>query len=157
LLDQPANWIFHSPGYRLIHAGGSKRGANGIMKAAIPAMGTNLDAWIDHRFGRCKYFIIVDSETLESKAVKNPNVNNTGGAGTQSAQIMADNGVQVVLASNIGPNAYQTLSFTGVKVMTGATGTVREAIQQFNTGHLKVAEGATVPGLFGMEKDSEGN
>jgi len=128
----------------------AKRGVNGIMRVAVPAMRADLDAWIDHRFGRCKYFVIVDSKTLEYEVVKNPNVNSTGGSGTQSAQIMADRGVQVVLTSNIGPNALQTLSFTGVKVMIDASGTVREVVQQFNSGQLKVAKGATVPGLFGM-------
>jgi predicted Fe-Mo cluster-binding NifX family protein len=125
------------------------------MKAAVPSMGADLDSLVAHRFGRCRYFVVVDSETLESEAVKNPNVNANGGSGTQSAQMMADKGVQVVLTSNIGPNAFQTLSFTGVKVMTGAGGTVREAVQQFNSGHLKVAKGATVPGLFGVARESQ--
>jgi predicted Fe-Mo cluster-binding NifX family protein len=44
-----------------------------IMKICVTSQGDNLDAQVDPRFGRCKYFIIVNTDTLEFEAVKNPN------------------------------------------------------------------------------------
>ena len=120
------------------------------MKIAVSAMGTDLDAQVDPRFGRCQYFIIVDSDTLEFEAIENPNMGAMGGAGIQSGQLMADRGVQVVLTGNVGPNAFQTLSAAGLQIITGVTGTVKEAIQRFNSGQLQPVGGATVPTHFGV-------
>ena len=40
-----------------------------------------------------------------------------GGAGIQSAQLMADRGVKTVLTGNCGPNAHQTLSAADIEVL----------------------------------------
>ncbi len=120
------------------------------MKIAISAMGTDLDAQVDPRFGRCQYFIIMDPDTLEFEAVENPNVSATGGAGIQSAQMIAEKGVQVILTGNVGPNAFQTLSSAGIQVITGITGTVKEVIQRFKSGQFQPVGEPTVPGHFGM-------
>ena len=120
------------------------------MKIAVSSMGPELNAQVDPRFGRCQYFIIVDSDTLEFEAIENPNINAMGGAGIQSGQMMADRGVQVILTGNVGPNAFQTLSAAGLQIITGVTGTVREAIQRFNSGQLQPVSGATVPEYFSV-------
>ena len=120
------------------------------MKIAISAMGTDLDANVDPRFGRCQYFVIVDSDTLQFEAVENPNISAMGGAGIQSGQMMADKGVQTILTGNVGPNAFQTLSAAGVQIITGVTGTVKQAIQGFKSGQYQPVSGATVPTHFGV-------
>lgn len=120
------------------------------MKIAISASGTDLDCQVDPRFGRSQYFIIVDTDTLEFEVIENPNVSAIGGAGIQSAQMMAEKGVQFVLTGNIGPNAFQTLASAGIQVITGISGTVREAIQLFKSGQFQAIGGPTVPGHFGM-------
>ena len=120
------------------------------MKIAVSAMGTDLDAQVDPRFGRCQYFIIVDSDTLEFEAVENPNINAMGGAGIQSGQLMAEKRVQVILTGDVGPNAFQTLSAAKLQMITGVTGTVKTAIQRFNNGQLRPVGGATVPDHFGV-------
>ncbi|MCK5535127.1 NifB/NifX family molybdenum-iron cluster-binding protein, partial [bacterium] len=60
------------------------------MKICITAQGDNLDSMVDSRFGRCRYFIVVDSDTLEFEAIQNPNTETTGGAGILSAQLIAE-------------------------------------------------------------------
>jgi len=120
------------------------------MKIVVSAMGTDMDAQVDPRFGRCQYFIIVDSDTLEFEAIENPNISAMGGAGIQSGQLMAEKGVQVILTGNVGPNAFQTLSAAGLQIITGVTGTVKVAIQRFNSGQLTPVNGATVPDHFGV-------
>jgi predicted Fe-Mo cluster-binding NifX family protein len=120
------------------------------MKIAISSMGTDLNAQVDPRFGRCQYFIIVDPDTMEFEAVENPNINAMGGAGIQSGQMMAEKGVQAILTGNVGPNAFQTLSAAGVQVITGVTGKVKDVIQQFKSGQLQSVSEATVPNHFGI-------
>ena len=121
------------------------KGAKLTMKIAVSAMGTDLGVQVDPRFGRCQYFIIVDSDTLEFEAVENPNIGAIGGAGIQSGQSMAERGAQVVLTGNVGPNAFQALSVAGLQIITGVTGTVKAAIQRFNDGQLRPVRRAAVP------------
>lgn len=104
------------------------------MKICITSQGNNLDAQVDPRFGRCQYFIIVDPETMEFEAVKNPSINATGGAGTNSAQLIASKGAEIVLTGDVGPNASRTLESAGIKIVTGITGSVKDAIEKYKKG-----------------------
>jgi predicted Fe-Mo cluster-binding NifX family protein len=125
------------------------------MKVAVSATGKDLDAPVDIRFGRCQYFIIVDSDnTLEFEAIENPNIGLMSRAGIKSGQMMADRGVQVILTGNIGPNAFQTLSAAGIQVIAEVNGTVREAIRQFNSGQLQPVTRATAPEYSSVITDS---
>ena len=91
------------------------------MKVGITSNGENLDSDIDQRFGRCKYFIIVDTETMDFEALSNENMMASGGAGIQAAQTIANKGVEAVITGNIGPNAFQTLAAAGIKIYTDAS------------------------------------
>jgi predicted Fe-Mo cluster-binding NifX family protein len=72
------------------------------------------------------------------------------GAGLQTAQLVANKGVEIVITGNIGPNAYQALSAAGIKVITGATGTVREVVERYRLGQLQEnASVSNVPAHFG--------
>ena len=120
------------------------------MKICVTAQGDNLDATVDPRFGRCQYFIIADTETLEFEAIKNPNIEAMGGAGIQSGQLVASKQVKAVLTGNVGPNAFQTLQAAGLDVITGVTGSVKEAIEKYKKGELKSTQGPSVGSKFGM-------
>lgn len=119
------------------------------MKIAVCSAGSTLDSPVDPRFGRCAYFVTVDTETLEANAVENPGTTAAQGAGIQAAQIVASQGASAVIAGNFGPNAYQALSAAGIRVFTGANGTVRDAVNQFNSGRLQELTAASVPAHFG--------
>jgi predicted Fe-Mo cluster-binding NifX family protein len=112
-----------------------------MMKIAISSTGRDLDAQVDARFGRCLCFIVVDPATEGFEVLENTAAGNTGGAGVQAAQIVANAGVKVVLTGNLGPNAAQVLEAAGVQVHTGASGTVREVLQQHQGGGLQAAAG----------------
>ena len=111
------------------------------MRICVTSTGDNLDSSLDPRFGRCGYFIIVDPTSLEFKAIANPNLSATGGAGIQSAQLVAKEGAEAVVSGNVGPNAFQTLSSLGLKIYTGASKTIREVIAEFNQGTLTESAG----------------
>ncbi len=120
------------------------------MKVCVTSEGKTLESKVDPRFGRCGYFIIADSDTLEFEAIENPNLGAMGGAGVQSGQLMSAKGVKTVITGNVGPNAYQTLNAAGVEIFTGASGTVREAIQKYKNGELKSVSGPSVGSKFGI-------
>jgi len=121
------------------------------MKIAVSAIENSLDSQIDQRFGRCQYFLIIDSETMELEAVSNKGATASGGAGIQAAQTIANKGVGVLITGDIGPNAFQTLSAAGIKVITGASGTVREALEQYKSGSLRQASSATAESHAGIK------
>lgn len=120
------------------------------MKICVSAVAESLDAQVDPRFGRCPYFVIVDSETMKFEAIPNTASRSMSGAGIQSAQTVASKGVNVLITGNVGPNAFQALSAAGIKVVTGAFGTVREAIEKYKRGELRETGAPTVGGHFGM-------
>jgi len=117
------------------------------MKIAITAQGQDLDSLVDPRFGRAKWFIVVDTDTGEFEAVNNTqNVNAAQGAGIQAGQIVAQHGVEALLTGHCGPNAFHTLQAAGVKAYVGVDGKVGEAVEKFKTEELKSAEAADVQG-----------
>lgn len=122
------------------------------MKICISATGGNLEAQVEPRFGRCPYFMIVDSETMQSEAVSNVSSGATGGAGIQAAQIVANKGVKVVITGNVGPNAFAALSASGIHIVTGASGTVKEVVEKFKRGELGKTDGPTVGEHSGMNR-----
>ena len=120
------------------------------MKVCITSEGNNLDSRVDARFGRCQYFIIVDTDTSAFEAIQNPNIESMGGAGVQSGQLVAEKKVKAVLTGNVGPNAFQTLQASGVDVITGISGTVNDALKKYKKGELKLTQGPSVNSKFGM-------
>jgi predicted Fe-Mo cluster-binding NifX family protein len=120
------------------------------MKIAVSSSDNKLDGQVDPRFGRCQYFIIVDPDTMEFEAVSNESAMASGGAGIQAAQNIANLGANIVITGNVGPNAFQTLNAAGIKIVTGASGTVQEAIEKYKNGELQETEAANVKSHFGM-------
>lgn len=120
------------------------------MKIALSSSGPDLDAEVDPRFGRCQYFVVVDPETLKFEAISNSSISASGGAGIASAQTVAGKGVDALLTGNCGPNAYQTLSAAGIQVITGVTGTVRSAIDQYKKGQWRADTQPSVAAHHGM-------
>lgn len=120
------------------------------MKICVTAIANNLDAQVDPRFGRCPYFVIVESETMKFEAIPNLSQNAPSGAGIQAAQTVTSKDAKVLITGNVGPNAFQALSSAGIKIVTGAFGTVREVIERYKRGELKETSTPTVRGHFGM-------
>ena len=122
------------------------------MKICVTSQGDNLDSQVDVRFGRCQYFIIVNTDTLEFESIKNPNIDAMGGAGIQSGQLVAATGAKAILTGNVGPNAFQTLQTAGIDVITGASGSIKDVIEKYKKGEFKPTQGPSVNSKFGMPR-----
>jgi predicted Fe-Mo cluster-binding NifX family protein len=118
------------------------------MKVAVSCDGRTLDAPVDQRFGRAAWFLIVDTSSMTFDVLENADA--SGGAGINAAKLVVDAGAQAVLTGNCGPNAERTLTAGSVKLFTGATGTVAEALEQFKKGKLTEASGPNVQSHSGM-------
>lgn len=115
------------------------------MKIAVTAQGTDLESQVDPRFGRAKYFAVIDTDSDDLEVVDNAqNLNAAQGAGIQAARNVAELGVEAVLTGHCGPNAFRTLTAAEIKVFTGALGTVKETIEKFKSGELAEATDADV-------------
>ena len=120
------------------------------MKIAVSATSTSLDALVDPRFGRCAYFVIVDTDTMQYEVVPNLSLNASSGAEIQAAQTVATKDIKVLITGHVGPNAFQALSAAGIKIVIDAFGTVKEVIEKYKSGELKETDVPTVRGHFGM-------
>jgi predicted Fe-Mo cluster-binding NifX family protein len=98
------------------------------MKICVTADGDNLDARVDARFGRCKYFLFIDTDTMEYEAVENPYREAPQGAGVQSAQLVVNKGAKKIITGNVGPGAQGILSSAGVEVIF-KSGIVKDVIK----------------------------
>lgn len=117
------------------------------MKVVITSQGTTLESPVDPRFGRARYFLLVDTETQQVTVHDNvQNLNAPQGAGIQAAQTVARLGAQAVLTGNVGPKAFTTLQAAGIEIFPGASGTGQEALVQYQAGHLAAATKANVEG-----------
>lgn len=107
------------------------------MKVAVTALGDTLASEVDPRFGRARWFLIIDTESGEHEAIDNlSSVEAASGAGVQSAQRVVDSGAEYLVTGRCGPNAARALKSGGIKVIEGVGGTVADAIKAVKRGEL---------------------
>lgn len=117
------------------------------MKLAITSQDVGMESAVDPRFGRAKYFVVVDLDTNEAETVSNAvNLNAAQGAGIQAAKTVIDLGVKVLITGHVGPKAFAALQAGGVAVYPVAGGTVIEALEDLGAGSLQAMAAADVEG-----------
>jgi predicted Fe-Mo cluster-binding NifX family protein len=111
------------------------------MKIAISSTGDNVGAKTHNLFGRCDFFLIVDPEIQEMKALKNEYAEAPTGAGTACAQMLFDEGVTAVISGHVGPKAFEVLTAGGVNIFLASPDfTVKETIERYQAGGLRKME-----------------
>lgn len=123
------------------------------MKIAITARGDALSSQMDERFGRCAYFIVLDTDNPDGfKAIKNDAAEAGGGAGIRAAQMVIDAGVQAVVSGNFGPKAFDALSAADVGLYAVSASTVSEALDIFRDNKARHLESATAAAHAGLKR-----
>jgi predicted Fe-Mo cluster-binding NifX family protein len=112
------------------------------MKIAVALTERTVGSDVDPRFGRCSCFLIYDTEAETRILLDNPGIHATGGAGTQVTQWLADQSVEVVIASEFGPKAQRALISGGLNAYLVGGGTGEQAIEAYLEGRLKPASGS---------------
>ena len=112
------------------------------MRIAISADDSNgLDSVVSPHFGRCPYYVMVDldgREVSQVSAVENPCYGQH-----QPGEVpgfIQSQGADVMLAGGMGRRAIGFFQQYGIQAVTGASGTVRQALEQYLGGTLQGAE-----------------
>ncbi|NJE53688.1 NifB/NifX family molybdenum-iron cluster-binding protein [Thermococcus sp. 21S9] len=119
------------------------------MKIAIPTNGGGLNDTVAPVFARAPAFLIVDIDengnVVNEKVIQNPAMNATGGAGPLAVQTLINEGVEAIVAPQVGPNALGAIQAAGIRLYQVAPGTpVEEAIRAVTSGSAPSAS-TTVP------------
>lgn len=101
------------------------------MKIAVSAHSTNLKAQVWHHLGTLPYLIIVDLETMIFEAIPMPNASTRGHTGMHAVAVAIGKSVDAFLTGYCSPTATNYLAAHGIVVITGVTGTVAQAVEQY--------------------------
>jgi len=128
----------------------SKESASINERIAMTSTGKTLEDPIDPRFGRCPFFLIIESDG-SVRAVSNCARAARGGAGIQAAQQIVNENVKVVITGEIGPNAFEVLSAAGIDIMLAPPGIGTKILEEYRLNRLTGAKTETHSGHHGMQ------
>lgn len=104
------------------------------MKIATPITRNNQ---IDDHFGHCEFYRIFNVN--ENKEIQElATIKSEQGCGCKSniAEVLAGNGVTIMLAGGIGAGAINVLSHSGIEVIRGCSGNAIEVVNQYVAGTI---------------------
>jgi len=105
-----------------------------MLTIAVPSR----NGMVDEHFGHCEAFTIFTVD--ESRAIAGEErFTPPPACGCKSNLIptLVDMGVSVLVAGNMGEGAVMRLGQSGIKVIRGASGSVRDAVQAWLDGRLR--------------------
>lgn len=102
-------------------------------KIAVPTR----DGVVDDHFGHCAYYTIYT--TLGTKVTATDRFPSPEGCGCKSgiAPILAEQGVKIMLAGNMGEGAKRVLEQNNIRVIRGCQGAVDQLILDFLAGRVE--------------------
>jgi predicted Fe-Mo cluster-binding NifX family protein len=111
------------------------------MRIAISADDNRgLDSVVSPHFGRCPYYVFVDIEgrqVQQTTATENPYYGHHQPG--QVPRFIEQQGAKVMLAGGMGRRAIALFQQSGIEPVTGASGSVRHALEQYLGGALQGA------------------
>jgi predicted Fe-Mo cluster-binding NifX family protein len=96
-----------------------------------------LESDVSHHFGRCPYYVIVESEDGRIgpvRVVANPHFQEHSPG--LIPQFIKSQDVAVMIAGGMGWRAKEIFDQNGIEVATGAQGTVRRTLEDYLAGRL---------------------
>ncbi|MGL5381509.1 NifB/NifX family molybdenum-iron cluster-binding protein [Clostridium sp.] len=105
------------------------------MKIALPCRNNQ----IDNHFGHCEYFTVVTIDMDSKKITNSEKVESPEGCGCKSniAEVLAQKGVTIMLAGNMGLGAVNVLERSGIEVIRGCSGDLNTVTSKWLDGSLK--------------------
>ena len=102
------------------------------MKTAITYAGNTPGSAFDLHFGRTAWFCIYDTETQTMEFIENENKHINGGAGTKTAEKVAELGIDQVISGDFGPKAKMLLEKLNIRMIIPQNrySTVQEVLDQ---------------------------
>ena len=112
-------------------------------RIVVPSTGRNLKSDIPQLFDKAPYFIFFGLGSYE--VVRNPFYRDNNATGAAIAQFVVAEGGAIVICDNMSVTALKSFKDLQVKVYSGFTGSVQQAIDIYSDGRLK--DSGTISGL----------
>lgn len=104
-----------------------------IMKVCITAQGPALDSVFEHHFARAPYFILYDTRTGKSEAIRNGFVISDVRIGQNVVRLLKEYGLEAVITGEIGNYARDLLKGADISIsIFNGNGTVKNALDSFH-------------------------
>ncbi len=116
------------------------------MKVCVTATSASFDGPVDPHFGRCLYFVIVDTDYMGFEILKNKSTSALDGAGIQAAQMILNREIDIVITRFVGSKVFSMLSSKSIDIFLFTTGSVADAIQAYKDNNLEKLESPNSPG-----------
>lgn len=104
------------------------------MKVAIASTGNTLESNIDSSFGRCAWFIIIDTESGAMEFIPNPNKDLEEHAGKAAVELVLSRNVSMIISGEFGMKIKPLLDSMHIQmvVIKDPTKTINEIIEMLN-------------------------
>ncbi len=107
------------------------------MKIAVTSQNKHLTSLIDSRFGRSAFILFVDTDTMSFESIDNSkNKNSFKNAGINTANAVLEYGAKILITGFCGPNAFNILKTSGIKVADRVNGRVIDVVENYKSGQL---------------------
>jgi predicted Fe-Mo cluster-binding NifX family protein len=103
------------------------------MKIALPSSQNQ----IDEHFGHCENFTVFTIDDQKKITAEEKIASPTGcSCKSNIAQTLAEQGVKLMLAGNVGQGAVNVLNNQGIDVLRGCSGDVKDVVESWLAGKL---------------------
>lgn len=110
------------------------------MKILVTSSEPNLNGKTEKRFGHAKYFILIDTNSMEFQAIPNA----IDGQNQVTIADILNMHLDAIVTGNIGPGSFETLNQAHIPVYVVRNKTVKEVVELLNSGELKPIEEPTM-------------
>jgi predicted Fe-Mo cluster-binding NifX family protein len=107
------------------------------MIIAVSSEQHDSELFVSSRFGSCKRFVLFSTNDETREVIENPYADSLGDAGIQSAQMLIERNVDVLITDHIGRNAFRVLSAANIGIYRCTVKRVKESIDLFLDGGLE--------------------
>lgn len=104
------------------------------IKIAVPVTSFNT---IDEHFGHCEKYAIYSLDKNEIASKKYMDAPQGCGCKSNISEILANEGVGIMLAGGIGDAAINVLNNSGIEVIRGCSGNADQAVKDYLSGKIQ--------------------
>ncbi len=108
------------------------------MKIAFPVNEKSIEADIYDSFGRAPYFVIYNTNSKEIEYLDHRAVVAQGAGGIRAAQVLADQGIKVIITQQCGENAEKLLRKSEVLIYKARSASIYDNINAYLNDQLNL-------------------
>ena len=109
----------------------------GTLIICVSAAEGSPDAPCEEHFGRAPFYILIDTDSGEWRAVENRSPGPCGGKEPAAIRILMEHGVAILITGRVGGTGLEALAAAGIHVFScGQEKSVGEALHLFRAGGM---------------------